>query len=93
MFVDFGAAPNPFAASGGTVLRFLLPAASPVGLRVYDGSGRLVRERRDLNAPAGEYRFHWDGRGDTGQPQPNGVYFYRLEAGDLTSIGKISLVR
>jgi hypothetical protein len=56
-------------------------------------SGRLVRERRDLNAPAGEYRFHWDGRGDTGQPQPNGVYFYRLEAGDLTSIGKISLVR
>jgi flagellar hook assembly protein FlgD len=39
---------------------------------VYAQDGRLVREAR---VPAGEARWVWDGRNDSGAEAPAGVYF------------------
>ena len=64
--------PNPFASS--TELRFELPAASRVTLRVYDVLGREVATLVDGYRPAGPHTASF-----TADHLPGGVYFYRLE--------------
>jgi hypothetical protein len=68
--------PNP--ARGKTEIRFSLPQAGAVDLRVYDGSGRLVRTLSRGSLPAGSHAILFDGRDDRGRRLAPGVYFYRL---------------
>lgn len=77
--------PNPF--NPGTTIRYTLPRAERVQLRVYDVHGRLVRTLRDGSEPAGDRRVEWDGRDRSGQPVASGVYLYRLttESGESQS--------
>jgi endonuclease I len=75
-------APNPFHAT--TSIRFDLPQRAPVGLRVYDVAGRLVRTLVDGGTlEAGRHEAAWDGRGDSGRAAGPGLYFCRLQAGPL----------
>ena len=83
--------PNP--ASRGTTIRFDLPAASHVSLRVYDIAGRLVRSLVDQPREAGRHRVVWDGRSDAGLDAGGGVYFYRLEAGAYQATRRMVLLR
>ncbi len=69
--------PNPFSRT--TVIRFALPAAGHVDLRVYDLIGQEVATLVDRELQAGEHDVLFNG-----QALPNGVYFYRLTAGDVT---------
>jgi len=71
------ARPNPFV--GETVLRFALPAAGPVSLRVYDVQGRRVAELVNGPLPAGRHVVRWDGISSHRQACSAGVYFIRLE--------------
>ena len=83
------AAPNPFAALG-TKVRFDLPEASSVSLRVYGVDGGVIRTlARNEPYPAGRHTFSWDGRTDQGQPVHGGVYFLRIEAGPKAAVQKI----
>ena len=82
------APPMPNPSRGVATIRFTLPAAMPAAVRVYDASGRLVREL--LDTPRGEPGPHaatWDGRDDAGRSAAPGVYFVRLvtPAGDATT--------
>jgi hypothetical protein len=64
--------PNPFssearspALSGGnpsTVIKFALPKASKVTLRIYTETGQLVRTLVERAMPAGQHALSWDGR-------------------------------
>jgi hypothetical protein len=78
--------PNPFNPS--TVIRYQVPEAGDVKLVVVDMLGRevavLVNERRS----AGVHEVTFDGAG-----LPSGVYFYRLQAGDVAQTRKLLLVR
>lgn len=68
--------PNPFNPS--TSIRFQLPQAEQVTLRVFDVLGREVAALLDHAAmAAGEHTIRFDASGLT-----SGVYLYRLEAGD-----------
>ena len=70
--------PNPF--SGVTTIaltvddRFLSEGESAT-LKIYDVSGRLVR---DLWTGGGSMTVSWDGRSDDGTKATSGVYFYTL---------------
>jgi sugar lactone lactonase YvrE len=71
--------PNPF--NPDTQIKFELPLASEVSLRIYDIRGRLVRvllEREEVTA--GFHRAAWNGRDDAGVAAASGVYFYSLIA-------------
>jgi len=68
-------APNPF--NPATWIRFDLPRAGRVALRLYAVDGRLVREWREA-LPAGRHRVRWDGRTADGSDVSSGVYFARL---------------
>lgn len=70
-------APNPFASA--TTIHFTLPRAMAASLRVYDASGRLVRELLNTrSAAAGSHAVEWNGLDKVGRPTAPGVYFARL---------------
>jgi hypothetical protein len=84
--------PNPFNPS--TRISYDIPAISGknqpavVSLKVYDLLGReattLVNERKQ----PGVYTVSWDAANF-----PSGIYYYRLTAGDFTSIKKMILMK
>lgn len=83
--------PNPFNPT--TMIRYQLPTAGKVGLRVYDVRGRLVRRLVDRTENAGSYSVQWDGRDDRGVAVASGAYLYRLETPAGTRQRRMTLVR
>jgi len=83
--------PNPFV--NATVIRYELPRATDVALRVYDASGRLVRVIEEARRQAGNHARTWDGRDEAGRRVAPGVYFYRLDTDGFTGTGKTVLIR
>ena len=63
-------------------IRFSLGRRGQVTLRIYDVSGRSVRELWRGEAGAGEHPIAWDGRDDLGRGAPSGVYIVRLTAAE-----------
>jgi photosystem II stability/assembly factor-like uncharacterized protein len=78
--------PNPF--NPVTILRYDLPIASDVLLRVYNIMGQEVATLVDDNKPAGHHQISW-------HPQDiaSGVYLCRLQAGKFTKTRKLLLLR
>ncbi|MBN2172329.1 MAG: right-handed parallel beta-helix repeat-containing protein [Candidatus Krumholzibacteriota bacterium] len=84
--------PNPF--NPDTEIRFGLPEAAPVTLRIYDVAGRLTATLlAEEPLPAGWHTAVWRGRDDAGRPQASGVYLSRLEAGGKTLTRKMTLLK
>ena len=83
--------PNPFNPS--TEIRFDIPTARTVQLRVYNQLGQTVRTLVDNRMKAGSYRIKWDGKTEAGNNVSSGVYFYSLEAGEYSQIRKMTLVK
>jgi hypothetical protein len=83
--------PNPFAT--GTVISFDLGMSAETRVQVFDAAGRLVAGLLDAKVGPGLVRVDWDGRDRRGHPQPAGVYWYQVRAGDLTRSGRLVLIR
>jgi hypothetical protein len=84
-------APNPFAP--GAAVRYYLPAAGEVSLRIYTVSGRLARQLEGGPRDAGWHDTIWDGRDGVGSHAASGVYFLRLEAGGESISEQVTLLR
>ena len=65
----------------------------PVGVTMYDISGRLVRTLVSESLPLGRYEVIWDGRNEAGHRLASGVYFCRLEAGDRSESASVVLLK
>ncbi|RMG36664.1 MAG: T9SS C-terminal target domain-containing protein [Methanobacteriota archaeon] len=78
--------PNPFNPS--TEIRFEVPEKSPVSLRVFDITGRMVTTLVNEVLPGGSYRITYD----AGQ-LPAGVYFYQLSSSGIRLTRKMVLVK
>ncbi len=83
--------PNPF--NPATTIRFNLPRATHVDLRIYDVSGRYVITLLDKVVDPGTSEIHWNGKDDRVKTLASGVYFYRLVAGDFKETKKMVLLR
>jgi len=86
-----GAAPNPF--NPHTTIRFELPRATRVRLRLFDVRGGLVRVLADRAFEAGLHELPWDGRDRMGRSAATGTYFYRMEAEGVAEARKLTLLR
>jgi hypothetical protein len=78
--------PNPFNPT--TNISFGLPKAGLVRLVVYDLLGRVVSTLVNEHRQAGTYSVSFDAANLS-----SGVYFYKIESGDFTSIKKMVLVK
>lgn len=63
-------------------IRFRLPEAQAVSLRIFDTAGRCVRDLISAAMPAGEHEVYWAGTDQDGARVSSGVYFCQLQAGD-----------
>jgi len=78
---------------GKAVMRYTLAQGGRAVIRVYDVSGRLVREFEETR-PAGTYGVAWDGKLGDGRRVPSGIYFYRVTLPDGSeSVRKTAILR
>jgi hypothetical protein len=78
--------PNPFNPT--TSIRYGLPRAAKVILRIYNLRGELVQTLANGEQSAGYHEITFDATG-----LASGIYFYRFEAGEFTTTGKMILAR
>ena len=78
--------PNPFNPQ--TMIRYVVPAAVHVRLRVYDVLGREVARLVDQPQAAGAYEAIFEA-----YDLPSGLYLYRLDDGAATRTGTMTLLR
>ncbi len=83
--------PNPFNPE--TVISYGLSEANHVKISIYNVIGQNVRTLVDELKPAGSYSVKWDGKNEAGNQVTNGVYFYRMEAGNFSSTRKLMLMK
>ncbi|RKX69935.1 hypothetical protein DRP53_06650 [candidate division WOR-3 bacterium] len=81
-------APNPF--KNRVTIGWHFKDRNEVSLRIYDATGRLVKE---FILPTASTVISWDGRDDSGRKVGCGVYFVRLETGDQKFTRKVLLLR
>ena len=89
--VTLRAWPNPTRDKASFSLD--LPRAATGTLAVYDLAGRLVRRLATGPLAAGAMEGGWDGRDETGARVVSGVYYLRLDAGDLRGTEKLVVIR
>jgi hypothetical protein len=84
--------PNPFNPQ--TTIVFEILERQAVTLRVFDMSGRLVKELITFEPHTpGRHEVVWNGRDDSGRQVASGTYFYRLEAGSYSETKRMVLIK
>ena len=78
--------PNPF--NPATKINFDIPVQSMVSIKIFDMSGREIKEMINTGLAAGSYSVSFDGSG-----LASGVYYYRIEAGSFIETRKMLLIK
>jgi len=84
--ISVQAKPNPFSPNGDglfdeTIISYFVAKIAqpqPVSIKIYDLNGDRVRDLRDQRDPAFFYEIAWDGRDDSGDLVPPGLYIYQV---------------
>ena len=88
--------PNPFNPE--TWIPYHLASSTDVKLRIYDARGTLVRELVLGHQSAGYYTSrsraaYWDGRNAFGERVASGIYFYQLQADEISPLRKMVILK
>ena len=88
--------PNPFNPE--TWIPYHLANPSNVQITIYDTRGSIVRQLNLGHQPEGYYTSrsraaYWDGRNDVGERVASGVYFYQLQAENVSSVRKMLILK
>ncbi len=78
--------PNPF--NPVTQIRFTLPSAGFVSLKIYDLLGKEVTTLLSQQLQAGNHSIAWDA-----SRVASGVYFYKMQVGEFISTKKLVIMR
>jgi hypothetical protein len=78
--------PNPF--NPGTVIRYQLPVASQISLKVFNVLGNEITTLVNDYKPAGSYDVDFSSANLS-----SGVYFYQLKAGTVIQTRKMLLIK
>jgi len=83
--------PNPFNPS--TTIVYGVPKDGSVRLEVFNMLGQRVRTLVNTQHSAGTYEIKWDGTNESGKIVSGGIYFYRLNTGDLSLTKKMLFLK
>ncbi len=85
------AAPNP--SNRPVAISYQLPKQARVRLEVYNIAGQHISTLVDAVQEAGYYSRSWNLKDRSQQRVANGIYFYKLTAGEYQNVGKMVLIR
>lgn len=88
--------PNPFNPE--TWIPYQLSIQSDVEINIYNSLGSKIRTLKLGNKTPGYYiskseAAYWDGKDETGEMVPVGIYFYQLKAGNLCETRRMVLIK
>ena len=83
--------PNPF--NPVTTLSYDLPEESFVNIKIYDITGRIVKNIVRENKKAGYHYARWNGNNNLGESVSAGMYIYTIQAGQFYSMKKMILLK
>ncbi|HEX7319559.1 MAG TPA: T9SS type A sorting domain-containing protein [bacterium] len=86
--VNLDVQPNPGYCP--VTVSYVLKQGASVICRVYDASGRVVRDLISAYQTDAKQSVIWDRKDQNGHPVTAGVYFVRLQAGE--SVNQVKLV-
>jgi type IX secretion system substrate protein len=78
--------PNPF--NPATTVKYQIPKAAYVSLKLYDALGRETAVLFEGEQPAGYYRVVIDGTN-----LASGLYFFKIISGDFSKVIKMNLIK
>lgn len=78
--------PNPF--SGSTTIRYNVPTANIVTIKLFDMNGRLIRSILKEQKDAGDYEINFKS-----ENIQTGTYFYQIQIGDFTDAQKMLVIK
>ncbi len=78
--------PNPFNPS--TIISYSIPKASNVTVEVFDVLGNSIATLVNKNQEMGSYSVNFDA-----SALSNGLYFYKISAGNFSSVKKMMLLK
>ncbi|MCP4545985.1 MAG: hypothetical protein GY835_05905 [bacterium] len=96
--VQIATGSNPFRVIGTTpslnqvAVELIVVNPGRVTAKIYDVAGRLVRELRDADTPAGSLTMHWDGKDDNDEQVSASIYLCHIEAGGHRETTKLLLL-
>ncbi len=83
--------PNPFNPQ--TIIEYSIPKSGYVKIIIYNILGREVVTLIDEWKQAGVHQAFWNGRDNSGNMMPSGIYFYRLETDGVSEAKKMILLK
>jgi hypothetical protein len=85
-FALIGNYPNPF--NNSTIIKFRLADAGNIRLDIFNLLGQKIETLLSGTMSAGEHELVWNGNN-----VPSGIYFYRLVAGEKSTVKKMALIK
>lgn len=84
--------PNPFNTQ--TTISYFLPYEAIVSLKVFDITGRLVKDIvKNKTQEAGSYSFVWDGTDNWGKQVSTAIYFYQLQVNKEKQVKSMIMIK
>ena len=82
--------PNPFSKT--TSINYLVKENCKVSIDIYNQQGQLVKQLVKKDQSSGTYNVNWNAVDESGNSVSSGFYFYKINIGERTEIGKIILL-
>jgi len=93
--IDFvshaGNYPNPF--NPATTIFFNLQQDSEIELGIYNTKGQHIITLAKSKFTKGDHSLTWNGEDENQQPVSSGIYFYKLQAGKITTTKRMVLLK
>jgi hypothetical protein len=83
--------PNPFNPT--TKIEFGIKQSEFVVIEVFNLKGQKIKTLVKGNFEAGNHSIVWNGEDEVGRIVSSGIYFYRMQTNDYTSIKKMLLMK
>ncbi len=71
----------------------LSPKLVQVRVEIFNVLGQTMRVLVDDPLPTGEHSISWDGKLADGREASSGIFFYRIEAGGMSQVRKLVILK
>jgi hypothetical protein len=82
--------PNPFSKT--ISINYIVKENCKVSIDIYNQQGQLVKQLVKKDQLSGSYNVNWNANDESGNSVSSGFYFYKINIGGKTEIGKIILL-